>query len=579
MNENDILLEDEKKAEGNGEPTKGIPKAVWFIGGGLLIIILAVVVAWNFYGARLFGGGDPIAEITPSDALLYMSFDFLKLQSEEVADIFRVFQEMSDVEEMTMIETLDEYMGDEFNMSFSEDVMPWVGQYGALIVPELDFHNEEIEYMFVVEARSKGNADKFITDFIEKLDQEQDMQFNGEEKDGIMLYTHEAEYGDDMFIARESRYVYFANSEDAIFNSAEIKKEDSLASSEGYINTLSELPDNRMALLYLGESFYQTFLDAMAEDLYYSGLGSLENLSKGSMGMSVSAEEAGLRFDFAVAYDEENLSDYQKDLLVIEYLAPETDKLVPEDTFIYFGVNRGELPSSAFLEESPLYTEDMEEAFDLLERDLGISFEELFGMFDGEFGFAVAPARDGALAELGEINMGFALFASTSEEAKFTSWFGNFLDKSAEGMYVEIDTQGTTFGDYELEELVVDTYGERISLIYYGASNGYIIIGTSENMLEDGLGDGNNLADNETYQNTWKAFPSGSIPYMYVDVLELIDFIKDNADSYTIDDIREIEDSLEKMPLIAAAMNEKSSGYTQSFTLIFFIETNNDTNN
>jgi hypothetical protein len=570
MSENDILLEDEKEAEGNGAPAKGIPKAVWFIGGGLLVIILAVVAAWYFYGSRLFGGGDPIAEITPGDALFYMSFDFLKLQTEEVADIFQVFQEMSDEDAMSMTESLDEYMGEEFSMSFSEDVMPWVGQYAAFTVLDVDFDNEEYEYMFVVEARNKGEADNFISTFVEKLDQEQGMQFTAEEKEGIMLYTHEVEYGDDMFIARDGSYIYFANTEDSIFNSTELKREDSLASSEVYINTLAKLPDNRMAVLYLGENFYQTLLDAMAEDLYYSGIGNLENLSTGSIGMSASAQEAGLQFDFAVVYDEENLSDYQKELMAFEYLAPETDKLVPEDTFLYFAMNRSELTGRTSLEDNPFYTEDMEEAFELLERDLGISLEELIGMFDGEFAFALAPALDGVLAELGEINMGFTLFASTSEEAEFTSWFGDLLDIFAEDMYVELDTQSTTIGDYELEELIVDAYDERVSLLYYGASNGYIIIGSSEDMLEDGLSGETSLADNETYQNTWNAFSSSSIPYMYVDVLEIIDFIKDNTDPYTTEDIN--ESALKKMPVVAAAINQPSE-YTYSTTLIFFIET------
>jgi hypothetical protein len=256
--------------------------------------------------------------------------------------------------------------------------------------------------------------------------------------------------------------------------------------------------------------------------------------------------------------------------MAFEYLAPETDKLVPEDTFLYFAMNRSELTGRTSLEDNPFYTEDMEEAFELLERDLGLSLEELIGMFDGEFAFALAPAWDGVLAELGEINMGFTLFASTSEEAKFTSWFGDLLDIFAEDMYVELDTKSTTFGDYELEELIVDAYDERVSLLYYGASNGYIIIGSSEDMLEDGLSGETSLADNETYQNTWNAFSSSSIPYMYVDVLEIIDFIKDNTDPYTTEDIN--ESALKKMPVVAAAINQPSEN-TYSTTLIFFIET------
>jgi hypothetical protein len=574
MSENDVLLEDETSGD-QGTPSKGIPKAVWYAGGGILVIV-ALGVLWYFFGARLFGGGDPIAEITPGDTILYMSVDFLKLQSEETDEILQVFQEMSHAEEATLIEALDEYMADEFEMSFSDDVMPWVGQYGALIAGgDLDLYNEDYEYMFVIEVRNKGGADQFIEDFIEKLDHDQGMQFKVEEKDGITLYVHEDEYGDDAYITREGRYVYLANSEDVIFDSVNLKKDDSLASTDGYKKITAELPDNRIALMYFGENFFQAFFDAMAEDLYYSDANSFENIGWGGMGMSMSVQDVGLQFDLAVAYDEETLSDYQRDTLSVGPTPPETDKLVPGNTFFYLGANQRNRPNVS-LEDNPLYSEDMKESFELFEDQYGISIEEFINMFTGEFALALAPARDGVIAELGGINLGLIILASTNDEAGFSKWFGHFLDTVAGEVGLPVFTQDATIGDYELKELVLVNNSESFLTLYYGASNGYIIIGTSEDMLEDGLGGEDSLADSERYQNTWKAFPSDSVPYMYVNMLELFDLIKDTSDSYTTDEIHEIEGNLEKMPVIAMVTNQPS-GYTWSFTTILFIET--ETNN
>ena len=570
MSENDVMLEGEKE-------TKGMPKAAWFaIGGFLLVILLGVL--WYFFGALLFRRGDPIAEIAPQDTMLYMGFDFLHLQSEEVADIFQIFREMSDAEEMTMIEALDDFMTDEFNMSFSEDVMPWIGKNGALIVSDFDFNSEEGKYMFVIEARDKGEADIFIADFVLALDDESGMDFTDEEINGIKLYTHEPDYGDAMYIAREGSFIYFANSEDAIFSSVEIKKEDSLANSEGYINTLVGLPDDRIGLIYIGEGFFEDFFDVMAEDLYYPGISNFENFGLGGMGMSVSAEDVGLRFDFAIAYDEENLSDYYREILSYENLAPTTDALVPENTFLYVGTNRSGVPTSSLWEENPLYNEDTKEALDLFEDEFGISIWELLDMFAGEFAIAIAPAWDGLLTEMGEINLGFAIFASTNDEAGFSGWFDDLLDVFAQQLGAEFKRRDANIGDYQLKELVVEEYGQSLTLGYYGADNGYFILGSSGGMLEDGLGGKGSLADSERYQNTWLAFPDDSVPYLYLDVLELIDFIKDASDSYTVDEIREIEDALERMPVIAMSMNRRS-GFTLSSTLIFFIETDSDTNN
>lgn len=577
MSENDVLLEDENR-EDKGTPSKGIPKAVWYGVGGFLVILVIAALGVIFFGSRLFGGGDPIAEITPSDTMLYMSFDFLNLQSQDTDEILQVFQEMSHAEKMTLIESLDEYMADEFEMSFTDDVMPWVGQYGAFIITNGDLYNEDYEYMFVVEARNKGKADNFIEALVEKLEQDQDIQFNIEEKEGVMLYTHKDEYGEDTYIAREGSYIYYANSEDAIFDSVNLKKDDSLASTDSYKNITAELPDNRIALMYIGGTFYQNLFNAMAESLYYPGVNNLENFGWGGMGMSMAVEDEGLQFDLAMTYDEENLSDYLRNVLSVEPLPPETDKLVPENTFFYFGVNQSNNPYTS-LEDNPFYSEDIKESYEMFEDQFGISIEEFLNMFTGEYAFALAPAKDGVLSELGELDLGFTFLASTDDEVGFSEWFTNVLDvledTLAQDMYMEIDTQDATIGDYALEELIVESYGERISLLYYGASNGYIIIGTSEEMLGDGLGGENSLADNETYQNTWKAFSPSSVPYMYVDLLKFFDFIKDNTASYTPDEIREIEDNLEKMPVIAMVTNPPS-GYTQSFTIILFIETVSD---
>jgi hypothetical protein len=567
----------ENETNGGSGTSKGIPKAAWFIGGGFLVVLVIGALLF-FFGARLFGGGDPIAEIAPHDTMFYMSFDFLKVRSEEVADIFQVFQEMSGVEEMTMIEALDESMLDEFKMSFSGDIIPWIGQYGAFMILDGDVYKGDFDYMFVVEARDIGVADQFIADFVLALDEASGMDFSGEEINGITLYTHEPDYGDAVFIAREGGFLYVANSEEAIFNSIELKKEDSLAKTEGYVNTLAEIPDDRIALMYIGGGFYQSFLDAMAEDLYYSGIDELESLGLGGIGMSVSAEDAGLRFDFAVSYDEEDLSDYQKEVLTVEYLAPTTDALVPEDTFLYLGISRNDVPSFTQLSDSPMCTEDTKEALELFEDEYGISIEELFDMFAGEFAIAIAPAWDGILAEMGEANLGLSIFASTNDEAGFSGWFDDLLDVFAQQMGGEFKRRDANIGDYQLKELVAEEYGESLTLVYYGADNGYFILGTSEGMLEDGLRGKRSLADSETYQNTWQAFPKGSVPYLYLNMIELIDFVKDSGASYSMDEMHYLEDTVEKMPVIAVSMNSPSE-LARSFTMIFFIiETDNDTN-
>ena len=80
------------------------------------------------------------------------------------------------------------------------------------------------------------------------------------------------------------------------------------------------------------------------------------------------------------------------------------------------------------------------------------------------------------------------------------------------------------------------------------------------------------LAENATYSETWQAFPAGSVPYLYVDMPGLMDFIADSMGTSSDGDLQAIRSGVRKMPVIAAAMNN-TPGYVSSSTMIIFIET------
>jgi len=278
----------------------------------------------------------------------------------------------------------------------------------------------------------------------------------------------------------------------------------------------------------------------------------------------------GIRFDFAAVYDEASMGDFQKDMINTAYLAPTTDALVPGDTFFFLGVNSSQNLGKYLEEGSPFYDQDAQESFDLFEKEYGISITELFDLLSGELAVAVGPANDGLPVELGETNVGVTILASTSDEEGFTKWFDNMLDVAFESMYTEYKIENTVIGDYALQELSIDESGELIKALYYGADNGYIVLGTSRGVLENGLEKKDTLAGNATYTETWKAFPSGSVPYMYLDVQGLVDFIKDN-DPSTFDYSEGAEEGLKRIPVVALTVN-KPEGNVVAQTLIIFIK-------
>jgi hypothetical protein len=551
-----------------------IPIIVWIGGcGALLFMCAAVIVAVIYFGLPLFGG-DPIVSVVPNSSMMYMGVDLSQTQSENFGDIVTVVQELADEDTgKTMAESLDKLMQDELKMSFTNDVAPWVGRYGAFVITEADFSSDDAKMMFILQTRNQGKTDEFLTTFIAALEKEQGMEFEQSETNGITFYTDKDQ---EMVFARNGKFVYLANSQDTVLASASLQKSDSLGSLQSYKDGVAVLPKARLATVYMNGNTLAEGLSSFFSDVYGPGYSSyMENIATeglSGMVMSLSVEEEGLRMDTASIYDETKINEYQKEVLATDYLAPKADALLPEDTFLFMGSNASQAPSSYTKVDNPLYSSDVEESFDMLEQQLGINVRELFDLLGNEVALALGPADDGLFAEAAEINIGFTMLAGTTNEAGFTEWFDGALNKVfTQNMYTEYDISDTKIGEYDLKQLNLPNDSETVAAFIYGADNGYFVLGTSPSMLENGFSGTKTLANNETYRQTWAAFPAGSVPYLYMNVTEFMNFLADNAGAFGGSDIVDAQKKLQKIPVVALSMNN-TTGYIQSVTMIVFID-------
>lgn len=533
----------------------------------------AVIVAVIYFGLPLFGG-DPIVSVVPNSSMMYMGVDLSQTQSENFGDIVTVVQELADEDTgKTMAESLDKLMQDELKMSFTNDVAPWVGRYGAFVITEADFSSDDAKMMFILQTRNQGKTDEFLTTFIAALEKEQGMEFEQSETNGITFYTDKDQ---EMVFARNGKFVYLANSQDTVLASASLQKSDSLGSLQSYKDGVAVLPKARLATVYMNGNTLAEGLSSFFSDVYGPGYSSyMENIATeglSGMVMSLSVEEEGLRMDTASIYDETKINEYQKEVLATDYLAPKADALLPEDTFLFMGSNASQAPSSYTKVDNPLYSSDVEESFDMLEQQLGINVRELFDLLGNEVALALGPADDGLFAEAAEINIGFTMLAGTTNEAGFTEWFDGALNKVfTQNMYTEYDISDTKIGEYDLKQLNLPNDSETVAAFIYGADNGYFVLGTSPSMLENGFSGTKTLANNETYRQTWAAFPAGSVPYLYMNVTEFMNFLADNAGAFGGSDIVDAQKKLQKIPVVALSMNN-TTGYIQSVTMIVFID-------
>ena len=120
--------------------------------------------------------------------------------------------------------------------------------------------------------------------------------------------------------------------------------------------------------------------------------------------------------------------------------------------------------------------------------EINIDVVDLINLFAGEFSLAVAPSKDGAFGEIGDVDIGMTFMASILDQDEILDMAEELLDILAyDFLGVEYDTDGTTIGDFDFEEVIVDDFGDQISLLFYGANEDYFVIGSSEDMLDIGF--------------------------------------------------------------------------------------------
>ncbi len=557
-----------QQAEAPQPTEKKSNKKLWYIGCGCLILlaICAVIGAGVFGYMYFFNGNDPIAAVVPNDAAVYAKVDFLQSQSAQFNDIVSIAQGISGAKKQPLIDAMDEAMQNELNMSFKTEVVPWMGQHGGFVIASGDFKNNDVKAMFIMESRDYKLTDQFLSKFIVALEDKRGVKFETKKVGGVTLYVYKGNSPtDDMVVARAGKLVYLANSEDDVMKSINLKSGDSLAKSSKYKDAMAALPKNSMSSVYVNGNMISDYLSSLTNGIGAPSASQFADSSISALALGASLEKAGLRLDVASVYDSAKLNAFQKESLKAKNLNPKADKLVPENTFLFLDITSTQSPASFVQKDNPMYTKDMQDALALFEKQYGVSVTKLLELLSGEFAVAIGPSNDGVFVATSQVKLGATIFAATKDEAGANAWLNGAKDVLAQQGGMQLDISAADISGYKLQK--VTTQGLEGQLLFYGADKGYMILGTSQDILEGGLGGKNTLADNAAYQNTWKAFPSGSIPYMYLNITSIIDFYKSAASA----NLGAAEADMKRIPIIAAAINN-NGGYVRSATVILFVK-------
>ena len=540
------------------------------IGGAL--IVWQDPFDWNLL-ARLQGNYDAAAEALPEDTLIYVGMDLLQLRTQEIQQVIKAIADSDpNVEFSTPDEALgdlDDQMSEELAFNFTEDILPWVGQYAGFGVMDLqldEFGNiETADIVFAASVRDRAAAEAFTVKFRQQLETDYGSPMTVSEHEGASVY--EIEGADGIAFALYKSLFLVGNSSASIRESIDAKNSVSFMDAQFFKELSDQLPAGRILTGFFTRDLLDEFIGELQDvSAGLPGLGNFDYYQ--GVAFSLSFTGQGVQFDFATRLDPETLPVFQKELGEAYAVDFRLDERMPAETLVYLAGARPDLSWQLFLEQAEnLNTrQDVTEAMAAFNEEFGFNPEtDLFPNLDGEYLIAIVQSNEGLMASEG-IPLGLSLVFETSNPAGLVPVVAG-LDKLIAGEFGVVPAP-VDVGGHSLQQVSAPFIGD---IATYGLTDDLLLLASSTGLAGEIVGGESALTANPDYQAVWTAFPEGTRPVLYANVSGLVGSIVEGMsveerESFYAD----IGSAVTWIDNIAMGARY-STGGTQLSTLIIFV--------
>lgn len=548
------------------------------------LVVAGVVVGLDPFNlnllGRLTGKYDPILEVMPANTGMYAGIDVLQLNSDATRQLARTFgentSETPDQEMDTLLQDLDAQLTEAVGVTFSGDILPWVGRRAGIGLTNVQFDEfgdpEQADFVFAMEIRDKDAFALFQEKFKLGIENNIGERFTQEDYQGTVIWSVAATDADNRVALAQSGNVFFlAQTAQSIKSALDAQKGDSLADTGVYDDLTADLPDGRVVTVFFDGPFMvnvlKTFPTTGANPLDPTQLDALAGWK--GMSMALSVVDAGVQFDIVYSYDPAQLTEIQRQ--AFENIGSESQiaQRLPENTL---GVVSGQGLNTfwaSLKEQLATMPEgaDFQESITLLETELGINFEtDLFALLDGEYAVAVMPATDGMLAASGN-NLGIIFLAQTNNPTALNTTLNKLNPYLAENLGLAPEP-ATVNGQ---TVYFLGDPAEGAQLLAYGVVDNHLNFASSTTVIQNTYSGGAALANASSYQTVLAAFPSGMRPIMYVDLAGLFTTIRAGLEGSSQSSFDESIKDFQPIRAFAAAAQFLSEG-NMRMTMIAFIE-------
>lgn len=500
---------------GNGEQKTG--SRVVLI--GLSVGAVALLIAGVVYATQMLLGNEFDAlEAIPEDAHIVVTMDLLQFaESENLGLLIDTFAEPMaeagyiDSSEVDPGAQIDEFLAEEFDINLEEDILPWVGRSTALgsWVP-LDMDGvEEPAVVWSLSIRDGEAAESFVQSISDSL--------ASEPFDDGTLYTEADQPSGLPVVWVGDELLVLATDRTLLREALDARDGASMADSETFDQVLAELPGERLALFYMGNSFFESLAETAT--LQSSGVpGDMEAIGDVlGAAVSVSIPDNGVRFDMVELFTEGSsaISNVSGELSGVANL--------PAATVGYFGSVLAEGQVRELLDQ---VRESDPESFDSVaqeaEEALGVDlFGEVLPSIGGEILFAVVNERDGFLAE--EAGLPLGILAS----------IGLTTTGPVNELVAQLEVIALDEGIQILRGSPSVAYADGSELLAYEVTSDALLVGSAAAIVEDFRDGVGGLTETDLYQEMDSELPGDGVSF-YVDMGRVFDMFDMSAEDRAI---------------------------------------------
>ena len=586
---------------------------------GVILAAIGVLVA-AFAALIYFGIGpnpfiglflDPpehSARYYPRDTISYAWFTLYPEdgQFDQMMDLLERFNELPEMEDR--LDDLQDEVEDESGFNFEEELEKWVGV--EVSVGLLEESDKPVGVMTVA-VRDFENAQTFMEDWIDYLEDEEGFDFDSDDDAGVEIWTDERE-SLAFALTKEVLLVVFADDpEDTLEDMLDLitgRSERSLADTERFQAARKQYPDRRFASVFLDIEELLDLLedsDLLLDELYdFAEISDsadfpdwaavtaqwidrgivVELLAPNTLGITsdleglahpaalVPAETIGLlatTFDPDMDNWREQLEDYGS--------GDESSNYV-EDIYVelYREVER-QSDSPPRFKENPDMADVLDIFLELVEAytdvDLERDFIEYLG---GELVLSVEEFNASRIEEdpMEEtINVVAMLSYLPESESMLEDSLDDFSDFLQDEAPVDIDSEDVG-ADYDAEIFRPDFFGIETGYAPgYVLHNGYLIFGTTEEALENAVaaqnGEAENLESQLEYQRAVEALPGEQQFLFWLDLQRIVAELDAEDMDMTDDDFEALEAVLGSVAIVSGIDEEMIRA---SLAITFFPE-------